>query len=164
MNTKSGLIEKYDLQVDEIGWAYFAKKPPVNQLIHEIIQDKSHFGLKSEDALTTRAGIDLKLLGSSTELLNKSPLRIRQTHNGLEVEGADVSIHFDGSHNVELMHGKLIKNLPSNSSVSLDEKTALNTALSHVGLARYAWEDPRLEQQIKMGTGNPDATYYLWEN
>ena len=113
------------MQIDEIGWVYFGKKPSVNQLINEIIQDKAHLGLKSEDALKTKGGTDLNLFGSNPQLTNKSPLRIKQTHNGWEVEGADVSIHFDGSHNVELMHGKVVKNLPSGGSVSLNEKTAL---------------------------------------
>lgn len=48
MDTKSALIEKYDLEIDEIGWIYFRRKPPLSELVREVTQDKGHLGLKSE--------------------------------------------------------------------------------------------------------------------
>ena len=86
-------------------------------------------------------------------------VKYNQKINGRLLQYSNVTFHFKNNKLVSVS-GNLKGNLPSNNSVSINEKSALNFALNKIGATLYKWEVPSEEEFIKRETGNADATFF----
>lgn len=85
--------------------------------------------------------------------------RFLQTYKGLPVEGAMYLLHsYQGS--LTSMNGEFYSNLNVDVNPGLNEATALQEALNHVGASLYQWQMPGAEAFLQLETGSPTATFY----
>ena len=156
---KSKIHQKYKAN-ENSGWVYINEKKSVKEFVNDILKEKNSLSLTASDALEIKGGSDLlATVNAKSEWSDEGVFKINQIHNGLEVEAAQLSIHYDKEGNVKLMHGKLAKKLPTEAP-KLSEQQALNKALSAVNSEKYAWQAPEWEEGIKKDLEDPKATYY----
>lgn len=160
IDSRSPMIKKYKIEERKEGWLYVHSRMTVKQAIDDIIKDKSSFGLNSDDKLFELSGQDAKsFINKNPQLSAKGVLKINQYHNGIKVEAAQLSIHYDSAGNVRLINGKLAKNITSNLP-KVEEHEALEQALLKINAEKYAWESPEWEQQLKNDLEDENATFY----
>lgn len=85
--------------------------------------------------------------------------RLQQTHKGIPIETATWIAHTKNNI-VHSLNGQLYSNMPSTSSPSVNEETALEHAKSHIGAAIYKWEIPEEETHLKWESNDPEASYF----
>lgn len=96
IDSKSTMIKKYEINESEEGWLYFNNKAHIKQVVNDMFQEKSSFGLQSDDELKLKSGNDLFLYASkNTKWSTGGVLKINQLHKGLRVEATQLSIHYD---------------------------------------------------------------------
>jgi len=89
--------------------------------------------------------------------------RYRQTYKGIPIEGADYIVHEKNAH-VKKVRDKTAKNINLKTQPTVNESTALQTALHHIGATRYAWQDENHEAQLKKVKADAHATFYPTAN
>lgn len=98
------------------------------------------------------------LLRTEADKLGHQHYRYQQTLNGIPFEHGIWIVHTRAG-KVYSMNGLLYaKQNPI--TPALDETSARNKALAHVGAQQYKWEMPAEEAHLKEETGDPNATYF----
>ncbi|MEZ5083525.1 MAG: M4 family metallopeptidase [Bacteroidales bacterium] len=105
------------------------------------------------------ATIDFQLLSVTQDELGYTHYRFTQTVKGIPVDLA--------TYHLQVLEGEVVSfngeifNIPDLSpKPALTESQALQFALSYVGSDNYMWENPFWENEIKIKTEDPHATYY----
>jgi bacillolysin len=147
------LGSKYSTSIRENGWIEFKVRPPVADLVSDLVLQKSAFGLAADDALAPRTSL-AAIEGKD------GVVRLDQTHLGHPVEGAEVRVIHDGKAMVSDVHGRVVRGLPAIRKPALSQSRARDLALRALSATRYAWEDPELEAQLKVDTGDKTATHF----
>lgn len=94
-----------------------------------------------------------------TDAYGFSHHRYQQYFQQYPVEGAMYILHArDGI--ITHANGKLIRDIHVADSPAVSAGQAIELAKQHMGAARYAWENPKLEERIKMIKRDPAATFY----
>lgn len=79
---------------------------------------------------------------------------------GIEVEGSELMLHSTADEKfTEVVNDKLTKEI-TRQAERISKDDALKKALSLYKSARFAWDDPAAETEIKEDTKNPAATNY----
>lgn len=99
------------------------------------------------------------LLRTEKDKLGHTHYRYQQTFNGIPLEHGIWIVHTNGGM-VYSMNGLLYGEVSLSSTAGLNEATALQKALTHVGATAYKWDMPGEEQHLKSESKNPNATYY----
>jgi Zn-dependent metalloprotease len=85
--------------------------------------------------------------------------KFQQYFRGIKVENAEYLIHGrDGF--IESINGDFQKVKISSLSASINQETALKSALDYVNSKKYKWQDESYELFIKKQSNNLNATYY----
>jgi Zn-dependent metalloprotease len=115
------------------------------------------FFLKS--ILKTNENDEFKLISEEKDESGVTHKRFQQYYKGIKVEYAQVLLH--GKNNfIEVMNGDFqLINIHSVKPI-LNANMALEKSLKQIGATKYKWEDPRCENNIKLNTNDPNATYY----
>ena len=160
MDSKSTMFKNHEINESEEGWLYFNKKSHIKLVVNDLLREKASFSLTYDDVLKIKNGVELSsYVNKNTKWGSGGVLKVNQLHKGYRVEATQLSIHYDESGNVKLMHGKLAKNLPSDYP-KINEEDALKIALTAVNAEKYAWEDEGWEQQIKDDLQNQKASFF----
>ncbi len=117
----------------------------------QLIQNKTLFNLKAEDALQFQQ--------KATDVLDYVHYRYQQTYKSLRVEGAQYILH-EKNGLVEMANGNLITNIELSIEPTISIATALQAALSHQAAKKYAWEDEQHELTLQQIKGDNHATFY----
>lgn len=124
------------------------KRPLLSELFNQ---------LKSDLQLDNQ--IDFELRNSSSDQLGFEHDRYFQTYNGHKIEMAWLNVHTK-TNRVVSVNGRIVKSPKVNLAASLNEKQALERALSHLGAETYKWEIGEEERHLKLETKDPSASYY----
>lgn len=87
--------------------------------------------------------------------------RFRQTLNGIPVENSMLIIHTKNNEIKTIAGDVIVETDPSIATqrrVFMSEMRAIQVAMSQVKAVRYAWEDEGMEKQLKINSGDPEAT------
>ena len=103
--------------------------------------------------------VGFELINIENDVLGHKHYRYQQTYNGKPVEFAVWLVHCDND-KIYSMNGLLYTQIDNSGGVGLNESSALNYALNHVGANTYKWELPQEEEHVKRESGDPSATYY----
>lgn len=101
----------------------------------------------------------MEIFSSDRDTLGFEQLKFQQYHRGTLVEDAIYTLVAEDGQ-LTRSNGTLIADINTIADIELSEEEALKTALNHVGAEKYAWDDERLEQELKEDTGNVTATYF----
>lgn len=85
--------------------------------------------------------------------------RLRQTYNGLPMEGTMFIVHVKNG-NIVSMNGQLFTRVNAAAVPVIDLSAALEKALTHVGAEVYRWQIPAMEEHLKEVKNDPTATWY----
>lgn len=152
------LVAPYPLQemraiakeVRSDGWLVFRNdlKVTAPELLK---QNKAAFGLEPADELVVTEAQPME--GGLTRL------RYAQYHAGVPVEGSDFSIY---ARNGKPEHaiGLLGHKITDTAVPALGEQKALTAALGIINAKRYAWQDGRMEADLRKDLGDSSATRY----
>jgi len=112
---------------------------------------KSILGAKDEDGF--------RLKSETRDELGITHKKFQQYYKGIMVDNAEYLVHGKDD-NIEVINGDFQEiNIRSTEPV-LNEQQALLKALEYVNAEKYKWEDPRMEEFIKLHRDNFNATYY----
>lgn len=112
---------------------------------------KQEFGLGINDSLA--------LTYSVTDSNGKFDCKYEQYHKGVRVEGGAMFVH--GDKGVALCaNGRLIKNLNINTTITIAESDARQTAINFIGATQYIWEDSLREATLKEEEDDTSATHF----
>jgi bacillolysin len=143
-------IQKLTVSIENYGWLYFRydAKVKANDLFTTY---REAMGLQSEDKMV--------LQKTWRDELGYRFNRYNQYYKGIEVlNGVFVESFARNEENVYLANGKLIEGLNVDVSPSIKEADALENAMKHLGAAEFAWQNMRMETELK-GEVGADATY-----
>ncbi len=118
-----------------------------------------NFNLWAHDALKLSTQTDFVLLNSTSDQIGITHYRYQQTLNGIPVEGTMYIVHVKNNKIVS-MNGTLFSKLNGSASPSLNEPTALTKALDYMKASVYRWQQPQMEQQLKLQNHDANATWY----
>src|SRR6478736_1459213 len=108
------------------------------------------------------ADADLVLAKTEPDKLGYVHYRYYQTYKGIPVENSMYIVHTRNSL-LRGMTGRIIVDfdpeIDKRSAARLSASQAVETAIRSVGAQVYAWKDAGMEQNIKIQTGNKDASY-----
>ncbi len=102
----------------------------------------------------------LVLRNSSVSKKGITTERYDQYCNGVKVENGVYTVMYGKDSRANFMNGNFYKSIPTSSTPTLNEKTAVAKALRAVNARKYAWEMEGLEQQLKIEKKDNNATYY----
>lgn len=105
------------------------------------------------------ANYGLKVTDEELGSLGMTHYRYQQTYNGIPVELSMFLAHTSNGL-VNSVNGDLFSNINVNISPNMNEQSALNNALTHIGASVYKWEVKAEEDHLKWEQNNPLATYY----
>ncbi len=121
-------------------------------------------------------GIDAKsnlvLMNAEADKLGCTHYRYYQTYSGIPVENSMYIVHTKAG-KLTGMSGSVVTDFDPQTdarmSASISSAQAINAAVKYTRAEKFAWEDPKMEQRIKMQTGKSNATYYptavkVWYN
>jgi Zn-dependent metalloprotease len=107
------------------------------------------------------ASSDLVLVKTESDKLGFIHYRFYQSYKNVPVEKSMFIVHTKNGL-LKSMNGNIITEFDPTAkkivSVSADKAIAL--AIAKVDAAKYAWQDPGMQQRIKLQTKNPTASYY----
>lgn len=98
-------------------------------------------------------------IGRENDQLGFVHIRYEQTYKGNGIELAEVIAHTKNGE-IHSINGKLIADAPLSSTKSLDESSALQAALNHIGALSYKWQLQDEENHLKIETKDLQATYF----
>ncbi len=106
------------------------------------------------------SALGMKLLSTETDKIGMQHYRYQETLNGFPMEGTMLIVHTKNN-KVVSMNGMFFGAVSNVAAVaSLNESSALQVALRSMNAESYRWESQQDEAQLKLETGNPNATYY----
>ncbi|MBN1599254.1 MAG: M4 family metallopeptidase [Bacteroidales bacterium] len=148
---ESDLIIDQSKSLPQHGWYFFEKTAKVDP--KNVFENyKDIFGLSSND--------QMKLFKESkSEIPNEVFYRFQQYYKGIKIVGA-VMLVKSNNDILELVHGKITKNLNINAVPAITEQEALNNALKEINAPEYAWENESWELQRKIEENSSLATWY----
>lgn len=148
---ESDLIIDQSKSWPQHGWYFFEKTAKVDP--KNVFENyKDIFGLSSND--------QMKLFKESkSEIPNEVFYRFQQYYKGIKIVGA-VMLVKSNNDILELVHGKITKNLNINAVPAITEQEALNNALKEINAPEYAWENESWELQRKIEENSSLATWY----
>ncbi|NNF02727.1 MAG: hypothetical protein HKN22_08580, partial [Bacteroidia bacterium] len=111
------------------------------------------------DGLGMNAEDSWKLYKIQKDKIGFTHKRFNQYYNNIKVETGEYILHIKNG-NVKHINGVFYDNLNINSSPSLSEASALQSALDHIGARTYKWENQIEEAYIKLFEDDMSATYY----
>lgn len=111
----------------------------------------------TELGLTDQDELVLKI--SQTDDVGFEHRRYQQFHSGVRVEAAEYITHAQYGL-LNTANGKLIKGLNISTGAGIDEATAIQLAINHIGADRYMWESEAGESLLQRIEKDPNATYY----
>jgi Zn-dependent metalloprotease len=85
--------------------------------------------------------------------------RVKLTYLGVPLFDAMLVLHFRNQQMYSI-NGDVPAVFTVANTISLNESTALSTALQHIGAVRYKWQMSEEEALLKAQSDNPSATYY----
>lgn len=105
-------------------------------------------------------GFGLQLISSVSDPDGTTHNRFHQQYNGITVENASIVTH-GKAEMIRSWNGKL-ELLPENLSLTplIDDNAALMAAVQFIGANEYRWQNHSWEAQIKMISGDTNATWY----
>jgi hypothetical protein len=138
-------------EVDPAGWLYFREDPPLSaDKFWEVYGEA--MGLSPLDEMRPQPTFEHDELGYTKTLF-------QQYYQTLEVEGAQYTLHSQGSRLV-IAHGKIVEGLRLEPKARILEAEALQRALSDIGAEEYAWESEDWEKDIQAESGDSLASWY----
>lgn len=99
-----------------------------------------------------------KLLSTESDKLGMKHFRYEQTYKGFAVAGTMYIVHTK-ENTIVSMNGTLFNKITI-SNATLDEQSALKSALNFTKAEKYRWQIPGLEKQLQQQSNNPNATYF----
>lgn len=128
--------------------------------------DKSHSiqfnGSQLKSLLDLNQNSDLVLSKTEQDKLGYIHYRYYQTFNGVPVENSMYIVHTKNGV-LKSLGGSIVtdfdQSITSRTAQKISKTDAINIAVKHVGASVYAWQDPGMEQRIKMQKNDKNATY-----
>lgn len=121
--------------------------------------------IKSDDFLKNKKALNLSDK-SSFKKLKATPLKDayamekhQQYHNNIRIVDA-ITVIFTNNGNVERVQGDILEDKPESNTFKLTEKQVITKALEQLPSTEYAWQNDKLEADLKSRTKNPEATNY----
>jgi bacillolysin len=146
------VIKDLAFNVENNGWLYFRKNSKLkgNSLF---TTHREAMGLQPNDRM--------KLQKNWRDELGYSHSRYQQYYKSIEVMYGSFTEHFArNDDNMYLANGRIIEDLDIDISPSVRENPALENALKYLGAAEYAWQDARMERELKEEKADSNATYF----
>lgn len=129
------------------------------QIAFSPIQAKTIFGLDFKS--------DLVLEKGEPDDLGFIHYRYYQTYKNVTIENSMYIVHTKNGKLIG-MDGAVVVDFDSRidnrSSLTLTQKQAIDAAVQYVHADKYMWEDDIREKQIKVQTGDPNASYFPTAN
>ncbi len=131
---------------------YVRFKPTANVSYENVTSwINKHFGLSD--------AISFQLLSRDSDKLGFVHYRLVEIADHKTIESSMYIVHTkDGK--ICSMNGHIVSAIDGPANVTIDENTALATALHYVGASSYMWESPSAEKILQETTRNPFATFY----
>lgn len=120
--------------------------------------ERGQWELLTKKALKMGDEDGLKFLNMQKDELGHTHYRYQQTFRGFPVEGSMYLLH-EKEGKFYAINGEFYTDLNINTQASLDEATALQAALAHVGADVYKWEVPEEEAFIRRHENDFLATW-----
>jgi bacillolysin len=106
---------------------------------------------------------DLVLKSTEHDDLGFVHYRFYQTYRGIPIENTMYIVHTK-SGKITGMSGTIVTDfdtqMDTRSAASVTGIAAVKTAIKYMNAKKYAWEDPTMEERIKLRKGDAKATYY----
>lgn len=110
-------------------------------------------------ALGLTAKNEMKPTQSSNDETGYTHQRYQQFYQGYAVAGAEYIIH--SKNKIALTgNGKIVALSANQAAVSMSKEAAIQKAMSYFKAAKYAWQIPQLEADLKESKHNKAATWY----
>ncbi|MDT8414895.1 MAG: M4 family metallopeptidase [Flavobacteriaceae bacterium] len=90
---------------------------------------------------------------------NSENQKFHQYYNGIKVEHGRLSA-LSKNGKLTKIAGRYVDVKNLNTTPTLSEQQALNSALAYIGAEKYIWQDEGHEQLIKTEQNNPNATFF----
>ncbi|OFX57554.1 MAG: hypothetical protein A2046_10830, partial [Bacteroidetes bacterium GWA2_30_7] len=119
----------------------------------------SQFTNWAKEVLKMNSEDDLLQIKSEEDKLGFVHYRFQQTYKNIPVEGGIYISHVKNGQ-VQTINGKFFKGININITSDIQENTALDKAISHVGAKTYKWQNAEEEVHLKSEKNNNNATYY----
>ena len=134
----------------ELGLIHLKKESRINP---ETIfsEHKSAFGINKD--------CEMHLKRTSTDLIGNKHYRFQQYYKNILVESAEYIVHEkDGI--AASVNGKIVNDLPVNTTPIISEEQALLSALNYLKADEYCWQNIKLEKELKDESKNSESTYF----
>ncbi len=92
--------------------------------------------------------------------LDMEHYRYQQYYKGIEVEAAEFTEHADETGYLSFANGKVVQDINQEVPEVTNEDAALNALLATMPEHTFAWQDSATENELKLLTGDSNATYY----
>lgn len=119
----------------------------------------SGFQTYFRETFSLRKDDGLKMKKQESDELGFTHYRFQQWYHNFPVEFGEYLVHVKNG-KVISMNGKFISEIQAPSKPGISSAAALNEAIAYIGAEKYLWEDSVEEANIKLATGNPNATHY----
>ncbi len=147
INIDTSLVASFD----SVQYYYVFK--PNNLSVNDLLNfHSSNFRLGNNSGLAK--------WNESTDISGKKVIRYLQTFNNVPVEDSRINLQLNLSLNPTTANGRVFNNINLNTSPSVAQNTAIQTAISYINATKYYWQDSILEAEIKIEKNDPTATYY----
>jgi Zn-dependent metalloprotease len=110
-------------------------------------------------ALNLNAETTLEDVSAEVDFRGDQHRRVMLALNGIPFFDAMLVLHTRQGM-VYAFNGNIPEKVLIINTLSLNEASALQAALSHIGGERYKWQMPEEEALLKLQSGNPEATYF----
>ena len=124
----------------------------------EIIINTSTFFTAEKTALGLQANDEMVLYKTETDDIGFTHYRYNQFYKGYRIISAEFFLH-EKEGKLITANGKMIKGIHKNTTTTISKKDALQKALHFLPAAKYAWEIPQMENNLKQLMHDPTATY-----
>lgn len=112
---------------------------------------KAHLGLQENESLETKR--------TENDELGYEHIVYQHYYNGVPVENSQYRIHVLNQKVVSL-NGEIYTGIQLNTSPNISIETAISNAKLFIGADAYRWENEATENQLKLTSNDPNATYY----
>jgi bacillolysin len=144
-------IKELTVNVENNGWLFFRSNAKVkaNELF-----------LKYRDAMGLQENDKMVLKKTWHDELGYLHNRYQQYYKGVEVMHGVFAEHFArNDDNMYLANGKIVEGIDIDVNPSVKEQNALENAIKQLGAVEYAWQNPRIESELKQELDS-NATYF----
>lgn len=100
------------------------------------------------------------LVDTLTDFAGGFHVSYAEYYEGIEVEGARCTIHYDKEGKITSVNGNFRTINELNIAPAISEEAALQYALADIGAEKYAWEDCTSEQMLRIIKDDQTATSY----